>query len=129
MFNKIVKKREVTVTVIAFQPLLRSFQRREQKLKFSKKVLLFTSKILRPAYQQSSPDSVFRTELINPSFLLHTFVVSQIIVVVVVIIIIIIMKGEYTPGYSSLWRLNFVNWCIVFIDRQYGACSCHPCNA
>ena len=79
---------------------------------------------------------MFRTELINPSFLLHTSVVPQIcyiiaavvvvvvVVVIIIIIIIIVMKGEYIPGYSSLWRLNF-----VFIDRQYGACSCHPCNA
>jgi len=132
MFNKIGKKHKVTVTVIAFQPLLRSFQHREQKLKYLKKLLLFTSKIFRPAYQQSSPDFVFRAELNNPSFLLHTFVISQMVVVVVVviiIIIIIIMKAEYIPGYSSLWRLNFVNLFLVFIDRQYGACLCHPCNA
>jgi hypothetical protein len=128
MFNKIGKKHKVTVTVIAFQPLLRSFQHRDKKLKLSKEVLLFTSKIFRPAYQQSTPDFVFRADLINPAFLLHTFAVPQIcyviavVIIIIIIVIVIVMKSEYIPGYSSLWRINFVNWCLVFMDRQYGTC-------
>ena len=66
---------------------------------------------------------MFRAELINPAFLLHivvphicyviTVIIIIIIVVVVVVVIVIIMKGEYIPGYSSLWAMNFINWCLL----------------
>jgi len=83
---------------------------------------------------------VFRADLINPAFLLHTFagpqicyviavVIIIIIIIIIVVVIVIIMKGEYIPGYSSLWRINFVSLCLVFMDRQYGTCSCHLFNA
>jgi hypothetical protein len=45
--------------------------------------------------------------------------VAVVVVVVVVVMITVIVSGAYILGARSPRRLNFVQWCLIFMSSQY----------